>query len=46
MSDELRGCGPVCNPCGPVNDCGCNSEILFFVLIFLILFTNAGCCNR
>ena len=26
---------------------GCNSEILFFIIIFLLLFTNFGCgCNR
>ena len=31
------------------NGCGCgnNSEILFFIIIFLLLFTNFGCgCNR
>ena len=28
--------------------CGCDSEILFFIIIFLLLFTNfgCGCCNR
>jgi len=31
------GCG-----CG----CGNNSEILFFLIIFLLLFTNFGCCNN
>ena len=39
---EDRGCG--CN-----NNCffGCDSEILFFIIIFLLLFTNFGCgCNR
>lgn len=31
------------NGCG----CGCgDNSILFFILIFLILFTNCGCCNR
>lgn len=30
------------------NGCGCggNSEILFFIIIFLLLFTNFGCCNN
>ena len=53
MPEEQRGCG-----CG----CGCNngilgnlfggdSEILFFLIVFLLLFTNFGCnngcgCNR
>lgn len=32
-----RGCG-----CG----CGGNSEILFFIIVFLLLFTNFGCCNN
>ena len=57
MQDELRcGCN---NGCG--NDCGCNNngflgnlfggdtDILFFIIIFLLLFTNFGCgcgCNR
>lgn len=26
--------------------CGCDSEILFFIIIFLLLFTNFGCCCR
>lgn len=31
------------------NGCGCggnNSEVLFFLIIFLLLFTNFGCCNN
>ncbi len=32
-----NGCG-----CG----CGGNSEILFFIIVFLLLFTNFGCCNN
>lgn len=29
------------------NGCGCNdSEILFFIIIFLLLFTNFGCCRN
>ena len=31
-----RGCG-----CG-----GNNSEVLFFLIIFLLLFTDFGCCNN
>ncbi len=47
------GCG--CsgnNNCGGLSSlfggCGCggNSEILFFLIIFLLLFTNFGCCNN
>lgn len=49
---EERECGCGCN-----NNCGCNngcnlfggcgdSTILFFIIIFLLLFTNCGCCNR
>lgn len=37
LSGLLGGCG-----CG----CGGNSEILFFLIIFLLLFTNFGCCNN
>ena len=25
--------------------CGGDSEILFFIIIFLLLFTNFGCCG-
>lgn len=43
------GCG--CNNGGFLNNlfggCGCgDSTILFFIIIFLLLFTNCGCCNR
>lgn len=47
-----RSCG--CNN-GPLNNifggngcgCGCgDSEILFFIIIFLLLFTNFGCCRN
>lgn len=32
---------------GLFGGCGCDSEILFFIIIFLLLFTNFGCgCNR
>lgn len=47
---EERDCG-----CGRNNNCGClsnlfggcgDNSILFFIIIFLLLFTNCGCCNR
>lgn len=39
-----RNCG--CNNgIGNLFD-GCDCSILFFILIFLLLFTNFGCCNR
>ncbi len=50
--NDQRNCG--CG-CGNGNNgglfggnCGCggNSEILFFIIIFLLLFTNFGCCNN
>mgnify|MGYP004558010425 CR=1 FL=1 len=56
MQDEIRNCG--CNSgCGCNNGgflnglfggCGYgDSEILFFIIIFLLLFTNFGCgCGR
>lgn len=54
MQEEVRNCG--CNPCcnksggflnGLFGGCGDNSEILFFIIIFLLLFTNFGCgCSR
>ncbi len=41
---EERGC---CNNNSGFLGCGCDSEILFFIIIFLLLFTNFGCgCNR
>ena len=52
MQDEVRNCG--CNSCnnngGFLNNlfggCG-DSEILFFIIVFLLLFTNFGCgCSR
>lgn len=51
MQDEIRNCG--CNNNGFLgsmfNGCGSDSEILFFIIIFLLLFTNfgsCGCCGR
>ena len=40
--NDSRNCG-----CGLFNGsgCGCDSEILFFIIIFLLLFTNFGCCG-
>lgn len=53
MPEEQRNCGCGCgsNNGGLGNlfgGCGCggNSEILFFLIIFLLLFTNFGCCNN
>lgn len=53
---DQRNCGCGCgNNNGGIlgglfggNGCGCggNSEILFFIIIFLLLFTNFGCCNN
>ena len=48
MPEESRNCG--CNNGilgGILGGCGNNSEILFFIIIFLLLFTNFGCgCQR
>lgn len=54
MPEEQRNCGCNNNGClgglfgGNRCGCGCDSEILFFIIIFLLLFTNfgCGCCNR
>ena len=50
MQEENRNCGCGCgNNNGLLNNlfggCGNNSEILFFIIVFLLLFTNIGCCN-
>lgn len=55
MPDDNRVCGEgtrnECCGCGPFgglfggNSCGDNG-ILFFIIIFLLLFTNNGCCGR
>ncbi len=45
MGMDQRSCG--CNNGGILgNLCGGNSEILFFLIVFLLLFTNFGCCNN
>lgn len=51
---EARDCGCGCGGnngnCGLFGGCGCgcggNSEILFFIIVFLLLFTNFGCCGN
>ena len=44
MQSESRGCD---GGGGFFGRCGCDSEILFFIIIFLLLFTNFGCgCSR
>ena len=40
LSGLFRNCG--CNN----NSCGGDSTILFFLIVFLLLFTNCGCCNN
>ena len=53
MQEEVRNCGCNncgcgCNNGGFLNGlfgrngCGCDSEILFFIIIFLLLFTSFG----
>lgn len=46
MQDEVRydscGCGNNGGLGGLFNGCGGNTEILFFIIIFLLLFTNFG----
>lgn len=40
------GCGPFGGLFGRNNNCGCGDNgILFFIIIFLLLFTNNGCCR-
>ena len=39
LNNEDRSCG--CG-CGNNGIFGCDSEILFFIIIFLLLFTNFG----
>lgn len=52
MPEENRNCG--CSNNGLLgglfggNGCGCGNDgtILFFIIIFLLLFTNFGCCGN
>ncbi len=50
MPEEGRSCGCGCGNNGVLGGLfggdGCNSEILFFIIVFLLLFTNCGCCGR
>ena len=43
MVGDNRNCGCGCGNNGGLFG-GCDSEILFFIIIFLLLFTNFGCC--
>lgn len=47
MPEEGRNCGCGCGNNGILGGLfggdGCNSEILFFIIVFLLLFTNCGC---
>ena len=40
LSGLFRNCG-----CNNNNGIGGDSTILFFLIVFLLLFTNFGCCN-
>ncbi len=40
LSGLFRSCG--CNN----NGCGGDSTVLFFLIVFLLLFTNFGCCGN
>ena len=52
MQDEVRDCS-CCNSCNSCNNggflnnlfggCGNDSTLLFFIIVFLLLFTNFGC---
>lgn len=50
MPEEGRNCGCGCGNNGILGGMfggdGCNSEILFFIIVFLLLFTNCGCGGR
>lgn len=48
MPEEQRNCGNNGGPFGNLfgGNNGCGSEILFFIVVFLLLFTNFGCCNN
>lgn len=43
MNDGLNNC--CCNNNGLFRCGGSNSEILLFLVVFLLLFTNFGCCG-
>lgn len=53
MQEEVRNCGCGCNNSSNgvlgnfFGGCCGDTEILFFIIIFLLLFTNFGCgCRR
>ena len=52
MPEEGRNCGCGCGNNNGVlgglfgGDGCCNSEILFFIIVFLLVFTHCGCCGR
>ena len=50
MTDENRNCcnNGVLGGLFGGNGCGCNNDstILFFIIIFLLLFTRFGCCGN
>jgi len=46
MPEESRNFGGgCCNNNGPLNGIfgGCDCTVLFFIIVFLLLFTNFGC---
>ena len=49
MPEESRNCGGNNNGCDCLGNlfggCG-DSTILFFIIVFLLLFTNCGCCGN
>lgn len=47
MQEEIRNNSCCNNPLsGLFRNCGCGNDttILFFLIVFLLLFTNFGCC--
>ncbi len=47
MQEEVRNCGCNNNPLSNLfGGCNNDSTVLFFLIVFLLLFTNFGCCNR
>ena len=52
-ADRVCGCQNNNGPFGGMfgnggcgRGCGGDSTILFFLIVFLLLFTNCGCCNN
>ena len=44
--NQNRDCGCNNGIFGDNDSCCGNSGILFFLIVFLLLFTNNGCCGR